>query len=168
MTRYLISFPSGAMDHIPAEEFPAVGEAAHAVVQEAMDAGVWVFGGGLAEDVDPVMVAGDGTITAGTYPQTKDFYGGFTVLDVTSREAALVLPADQGFQRRVHGPRRDLSGGSLGVGREDRGRLPLCSRDPRVHARPDRGQLIGPSAGECSGMTPERRPPFHVEPILAV
>jgi len=40
MTRYLISFPSGAMDHIPAEEMPAVGEAAHAVVQEAMDAGV--------------------------------------------------------------------------------------------------------------------------------
>jgi hypothetical protein len=82
MTRYLISFPSGAMDHIPHEEFPAVGEAAHAVVQEAMDAGVWVFGGGLAEDVDPVMVAGDGTITAGTYPQTKEFNGGFTVLDV--------------------------------------------------------------------------------------
>jgi hypothetical protein len=89
MTRYLISFPSGAMDHIPAEEFPAVGAAAHAVVQEAMDAGVWVFGGGLAEDVDPVMVAGDGTITAGTYPQTKEFNGGFTVLDVPSREAAL-------------------------------------------------------------------------------
>ncbi len=82
MTRYLISFPSGAMDHIPAEELPAVGEAAHAVVREAMDAGVWVFGGGLAENVDPVMVAGDGTITAGTYPQTKEFNGGFTVLDV--------------------------------------------------------------------------------------
>ena len=82
MTRYLISFPSGAMDHIPAEEFPAVGEA-------AMDAGVLVFGGGLAENVDPVMVAGDGTTTAGTYPQTKEFNGGFTVLDVSSREAAL-------------------------------------------------------------------------------
>jgi hypothetical protein len=89
MTWYLISFPSGAMDHIPAEELPAVGEAAHAVVQEAMDAGVLVFGGGLAENVDPVMVAGDGTIAAGTYPQTKEFNGGFTVLDVTSREAAL-------------------------------------------------------------------------------
>ncbi len=89
MTRYLSSFPSGAMDHIPAEEFPAVGETAHAVVQEAMDAGVWVLGGALAENVDPVMVAGDGTITAGTYPQTKEFNGGFTVLDVTSREAAL-------------------------------------------------------------------------------
>jgi hypothetical protein len=89
MTRYLISFPSGAMDHIPREEIAAVGEAAHAVVQEAMDAGVLVFGGGLAEDVDPVMVAGDGTITAGTYPQTKELDGGFTVLDVPSREAAL-------------------------------------------------------------------------------
>jgi hypothetical protein len=89
MTRYLISFPSAAMGHIPADELPAVGEAAHAVVQEAMDADVWVFGGGLAEDVDPVMVAGDGTITAGTYPQTRELDGGFAVLDVPSREAAL-------------------------------------------------------------------------------
>src|SRR5262245_13854484 len=89
MTRYLISFPSGAMDHIPKEEMATVGEAAHAVVREAMDAGVFVFGGGLAENVDPVMVAGDGTITVGTYPQTKEFDGGFTVLDAPSRETAL-------------------------------------------------------------------------------
>jgi len=89
MARYLISFPGGAMDHIPAEEIPAVGEAAHAVVREAMDAGVWVFGGGLAEDVAPVMVAGDGTVAAGTYPQTGRLDGGFAVLDVPSREAAL-------------------------------------------------------------------------------
>src|ERR1700757_4620194 len=77
------------MNHIPDEEFPAVGEAAHAVVQEAMEAGVWVFGGGLSEDVDPVMVAGDGTITAGTYPQTKEFNGGSPVLDLPSREEAM-------------------------------------------------------------------------------
>ncbi|HEU5244689.1 MAG TPA: YciI family protein [Gaiellaceae bacterium] len=89
MTRYLISFPSGAMDHLRAEEMPAVGAAAHAVVQEAMDAGVWVFGGGLAEDVDPVLVAGDGTTTPGTYPQTKELDGGFSVLDVSSRDQAL-------------------------------------------------------------------------------
>jgi hypothetical protein len=93
MTRYLISFPSAAMDHIPAGELPAVGEAAHAVAREAMDAGVWVFGGGLAEDVDPVMVAGDGTITAGTYPQTTELNGGFAVLDVPSRAAALAWAA---------------------------------------------------------------------------
>ena len=89
MTRYLISFPSSAMSHIPREEWPSVGEAAHAVAQEAKEAGVWVFGGGLAEDVDPVMVAGDGRTTSGTYPQTKEFDGGFTVLDVPSREAAV-------------------------------------------------------------------------------
>ena len=89
MTRYLISFPSAAMNDIPAEELAAVGDAAHAVVQEAMDAGVWVFGGGLAEDVDPVLVSGDGTITAGTYPQTKELNGGFAVLDTPSQEAAL-------------------------------------------------------------------------------
>jgi hypothetical protein len=84
MTRYLISFPSDAMDHIPEEEIPDVAETAHAVVQEAQDAGVFVFAGGLDEDVDPVMVAGDGTVTAGTYP-----LGGITVIDVPSREAAL-------------------------------------------------------------------------------
>jgi len=89
MTRYLISFPSAAMNDIPAEELAAVGDAAHAVVQEAMDAGVWVFGGGLAEDVDPVLVSGDGRITAGTYPQTKELNGGFAVLDTPSQEAAL-------------------------------------------------------------------------------
>ena len=45
MTRYLISFDAGAMDHIHDEEMPAVGKAAHAVVQEAVNAGEWVFGG---------------------------------------------------------------------------------------------------------------------------
>ncbi|HKD94380.1 MAG TPA: YciI family protein [Gaiellaceae bacterium] len=88
MTRYLIAFPSSAMNHVPADELPAVGEAAQAVVREAMAAGVWVFGGGLAEDVDPILVAGDGTITPGTYPQNTELNGGFSVLDVPSREAA--------------------------------------------------------------------------------
>ena len=89
MTHYLISFPSDAMSHVPAEELGAVGDAARAVVQEAMDAGVWVFGGGLAENVERLMVAGDGTITAGTYPQTKEFDGGFAVVDTPTREAAV-------------------------------------------------------------------------------
>jgi len=31
-----------------------------------------VFTGGRDEDVQPVIVAGDGTVTAGTYPQTKE------------------------------------------------------------------------------------------------
>jgi hypothetical protein len=46
MTRYLISFDDGAMT-FPEEELPDVDRAAHEVVQEAKDAGAWVFGGGL-------------------------------------------------------------------------------------------------------------------------
>lgn len=87
--KYLISFPDGAMDHIPEEEWPTVGDAAHAVVREAKEAGVYVFSGGLDGDVEPVMVAADGTVTPGTYPETKLLSGGFAVFDVPSREAAL-------------------------------------------------------------------------------
>ena len=89
MTRYMISFPSDAMDHIPDEEGPEVGRAAHAGLQEARDAGVYLFAGGLAEDVEPVLVAADGTVTAGTYPQTRDLWGGLTIIDAPSRQAAL-------------------------------------------------------------------------------
>jgi hypothetical protein len=88
MTMYLISFPSPAMV-ITADELPAVSEAATAVVREAREAGVLVFAGGLDESVAPVLVAGDGTATEGTYPQTKEFSGGMTVVDVPTREAAL-------------------------------------------------------------------------------
>ena len=89
MTRYLISFPSDAMDHIPEEEMPEVAGAAHAVIDEAKDAGVYIFTGGLEEDVEPVMVSGDGSVSAGAYPQTKDMSGGVTVVDVPTRETAL-------------------------------------------------------------------------------
>jgi hypothetical protein len=88
MTKYLISFPSAAMV-VTEEELPAVSDAAHAVVQEAKDAGVWVFGGGIDESVPPVMVDADGTVTAGTYAQTAQLEGGYSVLELPSREAAL-------------------------------------------------------------------------------
>jgi hypothetical protein len=85
MTTYLISFDAHAMDHIPDEEMPAVAKAAHAVVQEAIDAGVLVSAGGL-EDQKATVVATDGTVTDGPYPQA---IGGFTLVYVPSREEAL-------------------------------------------------------------------------------
>jgi hypothetical protein len=88
VTKYLISFPSGAMA-FPAEDLQDVSDAAHAVVEEAKDAGVWVFGGGIDETIPPVMVDGEGTVTEGTYPQTKQLEGGYAVLELPSREAAL-------------------------------------------------------------------------------
>lgn len=87
MTKYLISFPSGAMD-VPVEEMPAVADAAHAVVREAKAAGVWVFGGGIDEDVPPMLVAADGSATPGTYPETARIEGGYSVLELPSAEAA--------------------------------------------------------------------------------
>ena len=51
MTRYMISFADGAMT-FPEEELPAVDAAAHAVVQEARDAGVFVFAGGLTDPAE--------------------------------------------------------------------------------------------------------------------
>jgi hypothetical protein len=88
MQRYLISFDDGAMDHIPDEDFPAVGEASHAVVQQAKDAGVWIFGGGL-ERQRASIVATDGTVADGPYPETKAVVGGFSIIEVATREDAL-------------------------------------------------------------------------------
>ena len=88
MTKYLISFPAAAMD-VPAEDMAAVGEASHAVIREAKDAGVYVFGGGINGDVAPLMVAADGIVTNETYPQTREFDGGFCVLELPTREAAV-------------------------------------------------------------------------------
>ena len=71
------------------EDMAAVGEAARAVMREAKDAGVYVFGGGVNADVAPLMVAADGTVTNETYPQTREFDGGFCVLELPSRGAAV-------------------------------------------------------------------------------
>jgi hypothetical protein len=85
MPRYLISFDAHAMDHIPEEDMPAVANAAHAVAREAINAGVWVFGGGLGNQ-QASIVATDRTVTEGPYPEAV---GGLWVVDVPAREEAL-------------------------------------------------------------------------------
>lgn len=88
MTKYLISFPASAMN-VAAQDMPAVSDASRAVIREAKEAGVYVFGGGINEGVAPLMIAPDGTLTNATYPQTRAFNGGFCVLELPSREAAV-------------------------------------------------------------------------------
>jgi hypothetical protein len=88
MTRYLISFDDGAMT-FPEEELPDVDEAAHAVVQAAKHAGVFVFAGGLRNHQEASLVATDGTITDGPYPASKQYLGGFAIVDVPSLDEAL-------------------------------------------------------------------------------
>jgi hypothetical protein len=92
MTQYLISFNDGAMDHIPDTDWPEVGKSSHAVVREAVNAGVWVFGAGLQRQRASV-VGTDGMATDGPYPETKEVIGGFAVVEVASREEALAWAA---------------------------------------------------------------------------
>src|ERR1700730_4812655 len=85
MTQYLISFGAHAMDHIPDEDMPAVAKAAHAAVQEAINAGVFVCSGGL-EEQRASTVGPQGTVTE---RPDREAIGGLTVVDVPSREEAL-------------------------------------------------------------------------------
>jgi hypothetical protein len=95
MPRYLISFETGAMAHIPDEDWADVGKASHAVVQEAKDAGQFIAGGGLVyddnndDDVEHAVVDTDGTITDGPFPESNKPMGGGMIVNVPTREAAL-------------------------------------------------------------------------------
>ena len=92
MAKYLISFPSAAMV-VPDGEWEAVGRDSHAVIDEAKAAGVYVFGGGIDEDVPPTRVSADGTVAEGGYPWAPPLDGGFTVLELPSREEAVAWAA---------------------------------------------------------------------------
>lgn len=80
------------MDHIPEGDWPAVGEAAHAVVREAKAAGVWIFGCGLLRQ-QATIVQTDGSSTPGPFPETKAVVGGFSIIEVPTRQDALLWAA---------------------------------------------------------------------------
>lgn len=88
MPRYLISFDDGSMDHISNDDLPAVGESARAVARDAKAAGIWIFGGGVHRQ-QASIVSPDGTITGGSVPEKKSVIGGFSIVEVASREEAL-------------------------------------------------------------------------------
>lgn len=87
MQRYLISFDDGSMT-VSDADLPAVSQASRTVVREAKAAGVWIFGGGLLSQ-QASIVASDGSISAGPYPETKAVLGGFAIFEVPSRDEAV-------------------------------------------------------------------------------
>ena len=90
--KYLISFPSAAMV-AAGDELDAAGRDSHALIEEAKAAGVYVFGGGIDEREPPVRVSADGAVTEGGYPWAPPLNGGFTVLELPSREEAIAWAA---------------------------------------------------------------------------
>jgi hypothetical protein len=91
MTEYLMYFNQQWVGEHTEEWFRSRGPLAEAVVAEMKAAGVYVFAGGLEEDgpvygADPT--SGTALITDGPYVETKEFLGGFAVVDVADDEAA--------------------------------------------------------------------------------
>jgi hypothetical protein len=92
VTEYLIYFNQQWVGDHTEEWFRERGPLARAVVDEMKAAGVYVFAGGLEEDPDMAFSADatNGTlmITDGPFVETKEFLGGFAVVDVADDEAA--------------------------------------------------------------------------------
>jgi hypothetical protein len=90
MTQYLLAVHSyddagGLTQDVAPEDMQARFEATGAVNQKMVDAGVWVFGGGLVPPTSATVVknqGGDVMITDGPYLETKEHLGGFWVIDV--------------------------------------------------------------------------------------
>jgi len=91
MAEYLIYFNQQWVGDHTEEWFRSRGPLAMAVVDEMKAAGVYVFAGGL-EQGGPVYNAdatsGAVLISDGPYAETKEFLGGFAVVDVADDEAA--------------------------------------------------------------------------------
>jgi hypothetical protein len=92
MTEYLIYFNQQWVGDHTEEGFRGRGPLAMAVLDEMRAAGVYVFAGGLEEEVDAAFTADatSGTLrfTDGPFVETKEFLGGLTVVDVADEEAA--------------------------------------------------------------------------------
>jgi len=84
----LISFPSAAMV-VPEIELALVSRDAHAVIEEAKAAGVYVFSGGVNEGIPPLLVSAGGVVSEGGYPWAPPLNGGFTVLELPSIQEAV-------------------------------------------------------------------------------
>jgi hypothetical protein len=97
MTQYLLSV-HGPMDDSPIggyaseEEMQRSFEETGKVNDEMQKSGVWVFAGGLMPIANTKTVdskGGEVTMTDGPYAETKEYLGGFWIIDVPDLDAAL-------------------------------------------------------------------------------
>ncbi|HWC24338.1 MAG TPA: YciI family protein [Flexivirga sp.] len=92
MTQFIIYFNQQWVGDHSEEWFVERGPLAGAVVEEMKDAGVYVFAGGLDEDITNAFSAdttsGSVEFTDGPYVEHKEFLGGLTVIDVADVDAA--------------------------------------------------------------------------------
>lgn len=92
MAEYLIYFNQQWVGDHSEDWFRERGPKAMAVIDEMKAAGVYVFAGGLEEDVDDAFSAdatsGTVVVTDGPFIETKEYLGGLTVIEVPDDDAA--------------------------------------------------------------------------------
>jgi hypothetical protein len=92
MAKYLIFFNQQWVGDHSAEWFGSRGPLARAVVEDMKDAGVYVFAGGLVEEVEEAFSAdatsGELLVTDGPYIESKEWLGGLTIVDVPDEAEA--------------------------------------------------------------------------------
>jgi hypothetical protein len=92
MSEYLIYFNQQWVGDHSEEWFRGRGPLARAVVDEIKAAGVFVYAGGLVEEVEEAFSAdatsGTLTFTDGPYVETKEYLGGLTIVDVPTEDEA--------------------------------------------------------------------------------
>lgn len=98
MTQYLLSVhgPDEQYD-TPLEDMQTSFEAVDAFNQKITANGQWVFGGGLDRPTTATVVdntEGKNIVTDGPYLESKEFIGGFWVIEAPDLDAALALAAE--------------------------------------------------------------------------
>ena len=94
MANYMIFFNQQWVGDHPEEWYGTRAPLARAVVEEMKEAGVYVFAGGLVEELSEAFSAdatsGEVIITDGPYAETKEWLGGLTIVDVPDDETAAI------------------------------------------------------------------------------
>lgn len=96
MTQYLLSVyvSDEEMANTSEAEMQAAFEAVDKFNQELQETGAWVFAGGLHPANTATVVKpkdGDTVVTDGPYVETKEYLGGFWVIEAADLDAALAV-----------------------------------------------------------------------------
>jgi hypothetical protein len=98
MTQYLLSVyvSDSEMAAFPEDEIPKIYAQVDEFNAEVKAAGAWVFGGGLHPSSSATVVRvqdGDLLTTDGPFVETKEYLGGFWIIEAADLDAALAWAA---------------------------------------------------------------------------
>src|SRR5688500_16607137 len=102
MTQYLISVPhytadAPTMATMKPEEIQPIYEAVDRFNKKLQSEGAWVFGGGLMPPDQATVVDNTGdtlVVTDGPYAESKEYLGGFWVIEAPDLDAALKIATE--------------------------------------------------------------------------